>query len=169
MTVNQRMAVVCTFSTREQAESAMLELRSVGFGDNDIGFAMRDDEPKSTLNQHDHVHYKDDVGGGEGTAAGAVTGGVVAGALAAGMIPGVGPVLIGGLLAGIVGGVVVGAVTGGIAASLIHLGVPEDDAHYYQDELHGGHPVVSVHTTTRLTDARDIMLHNGGRERAIIL
>lgn len=97
---------------------------------------------------------------------GAVTGGVlggVLGAAAALLIPGFGPAIAGGILAAALGGAAFGAVTGGVIASLTHIGVAEEDAQYYQDELAAGRTVLTVHTTPdRASEALAILRSNGG-------
>lgn len=155
MTMDQRSAVVCTFENRDQAERAMDALRAAGFPEGDIGFAMRGEA--NTIRDR----AEEDPGAGAGAATGAITGGVIAGAAAAGMIPGVGPILAGGILAGVIGGAVVGALTGGIAGALIHLGVSDDEAHYYEGEFSSGHPVVTVRAMGRYAEARTIMNRYG--------
>lgn len=84
-----------------------------------------------------------DVSAGQGAAVGAVWGGLVG--LAALLIPGVGPFVAFGALGAALTGVVTGAVVGGIAAALIDFsGIPEDEAHAYEQQLRAGKTLVAV-------------------------
>ena len=85
----------------------------------------------------------DDVSAGEGAAVGAVWGGLVG--LAALLIPGVGPFIAFGALGAALTGAVTGAVVGGISAALIDFGgIPEEDAHGYEQQVHSGKTLVAV-------------------------
>ena len=75
------------------------------------------------------------AGAATGALAGGLLGGVAGwligiGALA---IPGVGPIIAAGPLAAALGGAALGAATGGIIGALTGVGVPEDEARYYDD------------------------------------
>jgi hypothetical protein len=138
--------VLATFDRLEDARNAVHELQESGFDRSDIGLALYDAE-------NAYTPYIEDVSGAEGMSFGAVVGslfGAVVG-LAAITIPGVGPVIAAGPLAAAIGaltgagiGAASGAVTGGISASLIKLGVPEEDTHYYAESLRQGAALVSV-------------------------
>jgi len=153
-----RSTVVGVFSDRTEAEQAIHDLKQSGFRDDQIGIAARDDKhPEGT------VAPADGPDGGS-AATGLVTGGVVGGvigALAAGLIPGIGPVLAGGILAGVLGGAAVGAAAGGLLGALTSMGVPEEDAHYYDEEFKGGRTIVTVKADDRYDEARSI-LHSHG-------
>jgi len=84
-----------------------------------------------------------DVSAGEGAAVGAVWGGLVG--LAALLIPGVGPFIAFGALGAALTGAVTGAVVGGIAAALIDFsGIPEDEAHGYEQQIRAGKTLLAV-------------------------
>src|SRR5215211_4087250 len=130
--MTERSTVVGVFDDRDEAELAIGALRRAGFSDSEIGFAVRGGTDAGSVPVNPIS-----TEGGAGAATGAVTGGVVGGllgALAAGLIPGIGPVLAGGLLAGVLGGGLVGAVAGGLIGALIGMGVPEEEARYYEQE-----------------------------------
>jgi uncharacterized membrane protein len=85
----------------------------------------------------------DDVSAGQGAAVGAVWGGLVG--LAALLIPGVGPFIAFGALGATLTGAVTGAVVGGITAALVDFsGIPEEDAHGYEQQVHAGKTLVAV-------------------------
>jgi hypothetical protein len=85
-------------------------------------------------------------GAGVGATVGAITGIVIG--LASFVIPGIGPVIgAGPLIAGLTGGavgVLAGAATGGIAAGLIEAGVPQEEAHLYEESIRRGGTLVAV-------------------------
>ncbi len=84
-----------------------------------------------------------DVSASQGATVGAVWGGLVG--LAALLIPGVGPFIAFGALGAALTGVVTGAVVGGISAALIDFsGIPEDEAHGYEQQIRAGKTLVAV-------------------------
>ncbi len=138
--------ILATFDNADDAHDAIRDLTEAGFKRADIGLAMYDADKK-------YSQYADDVTGGEGAGIGAVAGGIFGAVvgLAAITIPGIGPVIAAGPLAAAVGaltgagiGAASGVVTGGITGSLVKLGVPEDDTHYYAESLRQGAALVSV-------------------------
>ena len=148
----ERSTVVGVFRDRGQAERAAQELRDNGFRNDQIGFAMRDESAEGTDDRPSKA--------GEGGLKGAVTGGAlgtIIGAAAAALIPGVGPVLAGGILAGAVTGGAAGVALGGLAGSLAGMGVPEEDARYYEDEFKQGRVLLTVKADGREDEARRIL------------
>jgi uncharacterized protein (TIGR02271 family) len=157
-TSTERTHLVGVFETRAQAERAIDALQRAGFRDDQIGVAARHaDAPYGTT----------DLAGdeaGAGAATGAVTGGVIGGLLgaaAAGLIPGIGPVLAGGILAGVLGGAATGAVAGGLLGALVGLGIPEEEATFYNEEFEAGRVIVTVKTDGRYADAQRILRDAG--------
>jgi len=162
MTMNQRNAVVGVFNNRDQAERAVDDLRRAGFGDDQIGFAVRQGE--GTTTEGDTGTRTTEHETGKSAATGAVGGGVlggIIGAAAALLIPGFGPVLAGGILAATLGGAAVGAATGGLVGALTGLGVPKEEAHYYQGEFEAGRTIVTVKADGRSQEAVDILRRDG--------
>ena len=155
----ERATVVGIFSDQAQAEQAIDALQHAGFTDDLIGFIRRSkassSEPKLEV-------------GSEATT-GVVGGGVVGGLLAAAaslLIPGFGPAIAGGILATTIGGVAVGAAAGGIIGALVDMGVPEEEARYYQGELEAGCTVVIVKATNRQQEALDLLHQYGAHSAA---
>jgi hypothetical protein len=94
--------------------------------------------------------------------------------LAAALIPGVGPFVAAGALATALGatggavaaGALVGATSGAIAGALAKAGYPEQEAHWYANELERGGLMVAVDTQgLRLSESeiRDVLVRCGGR------
>ena len=99
MTINQqRSTVVGVFPTRTQAESAINELRRLGFTDQQIGYLERDNTGANQGNievENNHITQNAAVGG---AVSGGVIGGLI-GAASSSSIPGFGPAIAGGILA----------------------------------------------------------------------
>ncbi len=162
--------VVALFDDRDDATNAIRELHGSGFGREQIGVAMRDRSAQGELIEETGSSAV------EGAAAGAVGGGVLGGlvgllvGIGAIAIPGIGPVVAGGALAsalGVAGGTAaagagIGAATGGLLGALVGLGVPHDEARYFEQGFREGGIIVSVDPRGREADARDILeAHDG--------
>ena len=155
-----RTHYVGVFDDRNDAELAARDLRAKGFTDDQIGYAWRDDEGKT--------HAEGNKAGemaASGAGTGVVLGGII-GAAAAALIPGIGPVVSGGLLASAIAGgatgAVVGGVSGGIAGALVGLGIPEDEAKYYDEQVRDGRTLMTVKADDRYADASDIVRRRNG-------
>lgn len=152
--------IVGVFEDPSAAGRAVDELERAGFREDQIGFARRDGE----ASRGGTGLAEGGTQAGEGASAGALTGGVVGGligAAAAGLIPGIGPVLAGGILASTLGGAAFGAAAGGLLGALTGMGVPEEDARYYEDELQSGRTLVTVTGDGRLSEANAILRRYG--------
>lgn len=155
--------VVGLFHHREKAEAALAELQAAGFATADIGVAAM-----TGTGQWPEYHSVPEAeaanigsGAATGAAVGAGLGGLWALGIAAGMMPAVGPVIAGGILGSLLVSAAAGAAAGGIVGGLVGLGVSEEDANFYNDELKRGRIVVSVRTATRFDEARRIMADHG--------
>jgi hypothetical protein len=152
-----RETVVGVFYNEDDARAALAALRDAGFTEEHLG-VLAHDRRKGV------VDVKDTERGskaGKGAAIGAATG-VGGGALwalgiAAGVLPAIGPVIAGGILAAVGASAAAGAAAGGIVGALIGLGIPEEEARYYEGELKQGRTLVTVKATGRTQEAFDIM------------
>ena len=139
-------AVFCIAKTEGQAQRIVVDLKSAGFGNNDISVLFPD-----KTGTRDFAHEQN-TKAPEGAAAGAGTGGVVGGALGwlAGIgalaIPGVGPLIAAGPIMAALGGAAVGAAVGGLTGALVGMGIPEDEAKRYEGKVKDGNILISVHT-----------------------
>jgi len=158
--MTERMTVVGVFNNVRDAQAAVRDLKAAGFRDDEIGIVGPGD--------NDTVAGKSIDGGthaAEGAAAGVATGAGV-GALwaigiAAGLLPAIGPIVAGGILGSILASAAGGAAVAGLAGALIGLGIPEEEASYYENEFKSGRTIVTVKTTTRQDEARRILgLHS---------
>ena len=150
----KRNTYVGVFDDRNDAELAARDLREQGFKDDQIGYAWRDEAGKT---------HQEGNKAGKMAASGAGTGVVLGGIIGAGaalLIPGIGPVVSGGLLAAALGGAATGAVTGavagGVAGALVGLGIPEDEAKYYDERFREGGTLMTVKAEDRHDEAAEI-------------
>jgi len=168
--------IVAIFEERAEAEDAIRDLKSAGFRNDQIGVAIHDRPAYQSSSPSDKEGSEDDnaakvvdeaaSGLAEGAAAGALTGGVIGGLvglIGSLLIPGVGPLVVGGVLASSLLGMGVGAATGGLIGALVGMGVPEEDAKYFDEGLRGGKTLVTVNTTNEAPDqAISILQRHGG-------
>ncbi len=160
-----RSTVAGLFADRSHAQQAISDLKAAGFGEDQIGVAMRDRNEQGQLADESGVHG---THAGSGAATGGVVGGVLGllvgvGALA---IPGIGPVITAGVLAHAIGagaaGVAIGVVGGGIVGALIGLGIPEHEARHFETGFNAGGALVTVNAGPRAGEAIEIMERDGG-------
>ena len=160
MAANAGPVVVGVFEDHTMAERAVDALENAGFNSDQIGFVRRD---QGTDGQAGGTMEKtNDTAGGAVT--GAVSGGIlggILGAAAALLIPGIGPVVAGGILATTLTGAAVGAAAGGLLGGLTKMGVPEEEARYYQGEFEQGRTIVTVRADGRQQEAIDILRRHG--------
>jgi uncharacterized protein (TIGR02271 family) len=156
-------AIVGIFAQRSDAQRAVSALRQAGFSENEIGMVSQ--------NQDGAIARQDGDGNNaaEGAAIGAATG-VGVGALwalgiAAGVLPAIGPAIAGGIFASILTSAAGGAAVGGLVGALVGLGIPEDEAEFYESEVKAGRTIVTVQTDTRRSEAIDIMQKHGASMR----
>jgi len=159
MTMTDRSTVVGVFELRSEAEAAIYELQRAGFRDDQIGFIVRNEDAGTTVEDGNTTEKA--PGATTAAVSGGIIGGVV-GAVAALLIPGIGPAIAGGILVAVLGGAAIGAAAGGIVGALIGMGVPEEEAHYYEGEFHSGRTLVTVKADGRQQEATEILHRNGG-------
>jgi hypothetical protein len=157
------MTQVGVFDTSDAAERAVADLKASGYRDDQIGLVAKDERGRTTRTD----------GAGDNAAEGAAVGAAVGGgalalgslAVSFGVIPVIGPVLAMGPLAAALISAAGGAAAGGVTGALIGWGIPEDDARYYEGEVHAGRYLVTVECGQG-GDARDILRRYGGYDRS---
>lgn len=166
-----RSTVAASFEDRAEAERAINALKDAGFGADQIGIALRDRSEQGALMADTGTKAPEGVA--SGAVGGALLGGLAGwlvgiGALA---IPGIGPVVAGGAFAtafGLAGGTAVagagiGAAAGGLVGGLVGLGVPEEEARYFEPGFRAGRTLVTVNAGAgRATEAADVLRSHGG-------
>lgn len=162
--MQSRDTVAAVFNDRDDAQDAINALRDAGFAADDISILARDRNTAGQIAEDTGTEMA--TGAATGALAGGLLGGVAGwlvgiGALA---IPGVGPIIAAGPLAAALGGAAIGAAGGGIIGALTGMGIPEDEAKYYDTEFKRGGIVVTAQTRGRYDEARDILREYGGRD-----
>jgi len=158
MKKNQRKTAVGVFEDRQRAQQAVNELRRAGFREDEIGVAGRDGE--TITGAHDTTAGKGTnaaIGATAGVATGAGLGALWGMGIVAGLLPAIGPAIAGGTLAAILSSAAAGAAAAGIAGALIGLGIPEEEANYYETEFHAGRIIVTVNADGRYDEAAAIL------------
>ena len=161
MTTLERTTAIGVFTERAAADAALDELREAGFPADQLGFVVRDREATERTTMPTDITEMKSI---PATATGAMGGGLIggiAGAAASLLIPGIGPALAGGILFATLGGAAMGAFAGGFVGSLVHMGIPEEEAHRYQDLLTSGHTIVTVYAPDRYEEALKILGQHG--------
>jgi hypothetical protein len=154
-----RGTVVGLFRNQADAERAIRDLQDKGIDESRIGVAMLDRDGQLDLAEDTTGRI---LGGAVGLLAGV---GVLA-------IPGVGPIIAGGALASTLAGAGIGAAAGALIGALVTMGVPEDDARYFETGLRQGSVLVTATAGSRGAEAREILRVSGadlggsGREAA---
>lgn len=155
------------FPTYAEAGQAVAALRRAGYTDDQIG-VLGPDAPKEARERtglkDDPTHSRWEEATGIGAAAGGLTGLGLGAAVAAGLLSPLGPVVAGGALVALIASVGTGAVVGTVVGGLVGLGVPEDHAQWYANELEEGRVVVSVRAPDA-TAAADVLLAEGAKSR----
>lgn len=143
--------VVGVFSTVEQAQRAVEDLKASGYAAENISLIAKDRSKVDTLHE-----TTDAVAENAGT--GAVAGGILGGlgglllGLGALAIPGVGPIIAAGPLAATLTGAAAGGLTGGLLGALTGLGVEETEAALYEKNFESGDILVIADTDDKNND-----------------
>ena len=152
MAMTQDLLAIGIFRDPTQARRAIDELKRAGYSDQEIGYLTR----VGTEERGDDMVSS--------AATGAVGGGIIGGLLGAVVslfIPGIGPFVAGGILAATLGAAGVGALAGSLIGILTGMGVPEEEARFYQRELEAGRTIVTVKSSSGYNDALAILRRNG--------
>ena len=163
MTAANRTTVVGVFDDPIKAREAVAELRQAGFRDDQIGVVShgRDDDEGST-----EVDKGDAVAEGAlaGVAAGAGVGALWGLGIMAGLLPAIGPVIAGGTLAAILASAATGAAAAGLVGALIGMGIPKEEAKYYDEQFRAGRTIITVQGDQQAAQARMILDRFSGHD-----
>lgn len=139
--------VTAVFETRQEADTALTRLETIGVTDSQISIIATDEA------RANHFSVENTTKAEEGASAGAVLGGL-AGAIALAVtsagavaIPGLN-LIVSGYLVSAVAGLGAGAAAGGLLGALVGLGFTEHEAKLYDKAVRSGNILVAV-------DARD--------------
>ncbi len=155
-----RSTVVGVFADRTQAQQCVNDLRKAGFREDQIGVAARDMDSATSRGSEEKGSYVG-TGAATGAATGAGAGALWALGIAAGVLPAIGPAVAGGLLASILASAAGAAAVGGFVGALVGLGIPEEEARYYEGEFKAGRTIVTVRADNRYDEAQTILRRYG--------
>jgi Alternative complex III, ActD subunit len=156
------------FSTNEQTETAVNEMKRNGFRNADISVLFPFNESPKDFALEKGTRAP------QGAAAGATSGAIIGGALGwfAGIgllaIPGTVPLVAAGPVIALLSGAGGGAAVGGLAGALIGMGIPAYAASRYEGRIKGGRILLSVHADDSkwLTKAKNILESTGADDIA---
>ena len=164
-------AITGVFKSRDDADRAANQLRSLGIAEKRIGIVTPGSKPGRL---EAGVPVTDTEDSGMGRAMGATVGGAMgaAGGATAGLavaslaVPGIGPLLAFGMVgAGLLGivGAAAGAAVGDTAEEELGEGIPHEDVYLYEDALRHGNSVLIVYAEEgdQADKAADIMQDAG--------
>lgn len=167
--------VTGVFKSRDNAEKAVNQLRSLGIPDQRIGIIAPGTASADTVEKGVPVTDTEDPGMGRamgaavGGAMGAAGGATLGLAVASLAIPGVGPViafgLVGAALLGMVGAAA-GSAVGDTVEEELGEGIPHEDVYLYEDALRHGNSVVIAYADDDgdQEDRAKEVLNNAGAE-----
>lgn len=178
MAVTNIKRAVGIFSSHQEAENALNELRNDGFAMNQVSIIAKDSEHLDQSKRIGETRVKElteTTRGDEGAMTGAAAGGTVGGltGLLVGLgilaIPGVGPVMLAGAtataIASTIAGGAIGATAGGLVGGLIGLGIPEERAQVYHNYVvRGDYLLIIDGTDIEILRAEAILKRRGIRE-----
>lgn len=142
--VHDNQRIVGSFRTEEEASRAIEQLKAEGFRTDEISVIAKDRKDMKAISEETGTKAP------EGVATGATAGGLVGGiaGLLAGLgimaIPVFGPIMVAGPIAVTLTGTAVGASAGGLVGGLIGLGIPENEAKEYENNVKAGQILVLV-------------------------
>jgi len=178
--IMQQQHAVGTFSSYEITEKALQELRLNNFAMERVSVVGLDIHHQTEMAGANMSNQLGSLGGldsqgnqaGEKAVDGAIAGVAVGGfagllvGLGGLIIPGVGPILLAGTsamaISGMISGGVLGTITGGLVGALVGLGIPEDRAKIYSDQIAQGNYLVMVEgTNSDIAFAEEVFNKNG--------
>lgn len=171
MKTKQHKRAVGLFYSRDEAESAVRDLKAGGHDMDQVSVIAKDADQVAGHETTEKIGNKAD----EGATTGALTGGTLGGltgllvGLGALAIPGIGPIVLAGAeataIATTLAGAGIGAAAGGLIGALIGLGIPEEEAKMYSDRVGRGSFLVMVTGSALDVDrAATIMRQHGVEE-----
>jgi stress response protein YsnF len=138
--------VIGIFDNHSQAQEAIEQMINDGIDRDRISLVSRGTDEEKGRDASEERGSGAGKGAGIGAAVGGV-GGLIAG-IAGLAIPGLGPILAAGPIAAAIGGALggagLGAAAGGIIGALTDMGVPEEEARHYENQIREGNVLVAV-------------------------
>lgn len=165
MALMNHATAVGVFHDQAEARQAVAELVQAGFGEDQVGVVAREEKAVVGATAPGEKS-KWEEGAATGVVAGAGVGVLWALGIAAHVLPGIGPVVGGGIIGSLIASAAGTAAAAGILGALIGLGIPEEEARYYEQEFKSGRTLVTVRAPGRYEEARDILRRHGAYDMA---
>ena len=163
---NTRSTIVAVFQDRAKAQQAINELKRAGFREDQIGVTSRAGDLRGgTSGDATGDNYAAEAGAA-GLATGAGVGALWGLGIVSGLLPAIGPAIAGGTLAAILSSAAAGAAAAGLAGTLIGMGIPKEEAEFYESEFKAGRTIVTVNAGAKSAEALAIIHRFGGYERS---
>lgn len=154
-----REVVTAIFKSHHDATEATEKIRQEGLRMSDISILTRDEVDDQR--KHDGKASHDNVS--DGTMRGGMLGGL------AGLFLGLGTIAVPGLgvvaAAGPIAGLLSGAITGGVVGALVDLGIPDEKAKEYDEDLQQGKVLWSMEVEEEYADQVKSILKDYGAEK----
>lgn len=163
--------VVGTFDSISEASAAARDIRAAGFLPDDVNVVANNTQRTGITGDTTTAAARTEEATehtASGAATGVLTGGAIGGVagLAASLmglaIPGIGPILAAGPIAAALAGAGAGAVAGGLIGGLTDMGVPEEHAQYYAEQVRRGGALVTVRVDESRADEAERILRDHG-------
>jgi hypothetical protein len=161
-TATVKDTVIGVFTSQTEAQRAIADLRKQGYTESQIGVVSQN--PDGTTTNGSDTNAED--GALAGAATGAGIGALWGLGILSNVLPGIGPAIFGGTLGVLLSSAAAGAAAIGIGGALVGLGIPDDDAKYYEGELKAGRTIVTVHGSPKTAEAQRVFTQYGGYNRA---
>jgi len=162
MVASATSTVVGVFHEQSRTQEAVRALRQAGFREEQISVLGRNGD-KDTGTEGEGTHAV--AGAATGAAAGAGIAALWSLGMSFGVVPVIGPILAAGPIAAALLSAAGGAAAGGLLGALVGMGIPEEDAKYYEGEVHAGRFLVTVHADGRRDEAWTILQRHGAYNR----
>jgi hypothetical protein len=171
----KQLSAIGIYATATQAEVGVDMLITKGFKSAGISVLLPEHPNNQPESQGAKVAARptpQTTKAGSASAVGATAGGALFGALAllagagALAIPGVGPLIAAGPLVAGLAGLGLGGAVGGLGGALVGMGLPEDEAKRYLNQIGAGHTLLVVHcdTLVDVLKAKDILVAAGAAD-----
>ncbi|WP_425613593.1 general stress protein [Anatilimnocola sp. NA78] len=156
--------VIGVFEDQLQAQQAIAELKRAGYTEDQIGVVSQHRDGAATADSGTKV----EEGAAAGLATGAGIGALWGLGILSNVLPGIGPAIFGGTLGVILSSAAAGAAAAGIGGALAGLGIPDDDAKYYEGEFKSGRTIVTVHGGPNRANAQSVLTQYGAYDRSTV-
>jgi len=162
MRTKKNSTIVGVFQDDKQVEAAVRALHQAGFREEQISVIRRHlDEDHDGTEETSHAG----AGAATGAAAGAGIAALWSLGVTFGVLPVIGPILAAGPIAAALISAAGGAAAGGLVGALVGMGIPKEDAAYYEGELQAGRFLVIVRANGRSDEAWSILEEHGAYSR----